>query len=70
MKLFSLFPKFMELSSLDRTKFIQSYRESRAIALEENIKSKKGPALTETEKQLMKALGISAKQLNQLKNSL
>ena len=72
MKLYQLFPNFTKLSSLERVKFIRSYRAKRALELEENIKKKKGTrvALTEEEKLLMKSLGVSQKALMTLKESL
>jgi hypothetical protein len=73
MKLYELFPNFIELSEIRRTEFIRSYRAKRALELEENVKSKKGKgriSLSEEEKQLIKALGITQRDLLALKRSI
>jgi len=73
MKLYELFPNFIKLSEIERMEFVRSYRTKRALELEENIKSKKGKgriSLSEDEKQLIKALGITQKDLLALKRSI
>lgn len=73
MKLYELFPNFTKLSEFERIEFIRSYRAKRALELEENIRSKKGKgriSLSEEEKQLIKALGISQRDLMALKRSI
>ena len=73
MKLYELFPDFIKLSEIERTKFIRSYRAKRALELEENIKNKKGKgriSLSEEEKQLIKTLGITQKDLLALRRSI
>jgi len=73
MKLYNLFPNFTKLSYLERVEFLRSYRTKRARELEENIKNKKGSsriALSDEEKALIKALGITQKDLKALKGSI
>ena len=72
-KLYELFPNFIKLSFFERTEFVRSYRAKRALELEENIKSKKGKgriSLSEEEKQLIKGLGITQRDLLALKRSI
>jgi len=73
MKLYELFPDFTKLSYLERVEFLRSYRAKRAMELEENIKKKKGSSrisLSDEEKALIKALGITQKDLKVLKESM
>jgi hypothetical protein len=72
MKLYELFPNFIKLSSLERMKFLRSYRAKRAMELENNIKNKRKSklSLTQEEKDLMKSLGIKQKDLALLKEIL
>ena len=72
MKLYELFPDFTKLSSLERMKFLRSYRAKRALELENNIKNKRKSklSLTQEEKDLMKSLGIKQKDLALLKEIL
>ena len=72
MKLYELFPNFIKLSSLERVKFLRSYRAKRALELENNIKNKRKNklSLTQEEKDLMKSLGIKQKDLALLKEIL
>ncbi len=72
MKLYKLFPNFTELSYSERVEFLRSYRVKRAKELEENIKNKKGSRVTlsDEEKALIKALGITQKDLKALKGSI
>lgn len=73
MKLYKLFPDFTKLSYPERVEFIRSYRAKRARELEEHLESKKGKgriSLSEEEKALIKALGITQKDLKTLKRSI
>lgn len=72
MKLFNLFPRFMEMSSPEREQFVRSYRERRSLELERNLKTKKdkAPGLSLEEKNLLKRLGIKQKDLIILKEAL
>lgn len=72
MKLYELFSNFIKLSSLERMKFLRSYRAKRALELENNIKNKRKSklSLTQEEKDLMKSLGIKQKDLALLKEIL
>ncbi len=73
MKLYNLFPNFTKLSYSERVEFLRSYRTKRAKELEENIKNKKGSSrvsLSDEEKALIKALGITQKDLKALKGSI
>ena len=73
MKLYELFPNFIKLSQIKKTEFIRTYRDKRALELEDNIKSKKKSSripLSEEEKQLIKSLGITQKDLLALKRSI
>jgi hypothetical protein len=72
MKLYELFSNFVKLSSLERMKFLRSYRAKRALELENNIKNKRKSklSLTQEEKDLMKSLGIKQKDLALLKEIL
>lgn len=73
MKLYELFPNFIKLSSLERVKFLRSYRAKRALELENNIKSKRKSSkisLSDEEKALIKMLGITQKDLKALKESI
>ncbi len=73
MKLYSLFSNFTELSYSERVDFIRSYRAKRALELEKNIEDKKGKGrilLSDEEKALIKALGITQKDLKALKGSM
>ena len=73
MKLYELFLDFTKLSYSERVEFLRSYRAKRALELEENIKSKRGNtkvSLSEEEKVLIKALGITQKDLKALKRSI
>lgn len=73
MKLYFLFPNFIKLSFFERMEFIRSYRRKRALELEENIKNKRKSnkiSLSDEEKTLIKALGITQKDLRALKGSI
>jgi uncharacterized protein YeeX (DUF496 family) len=73
MKLYQLFPDFTKLSYSERVEFIRSYRAKRALELEEHIqnKGKKGRILlSDEEKALIKALGITQRDLKALKESM
>jgi hypothetical protein len=74
MKLYELFPNFIKLSYSERVEFIRSYRARRALELEKNIRHKKQKsskiALSDEDKALMKALGITQKDLKALKESI
>ncbi len=73
MKLYNLFPNFTKLSYSERVEFLRSYRAKRAKELEENIRNKKGSSripLSDEEKALIKALGITQKDLKALKGSI
>ena len=73
MKLYELFPDFTKLSYPGRVEFLRSYRAKRAMELEESIKKKKGSSrisLSDEEKALIKALGITQKDLKVLKESM
>ena len=73
MKLYKLFPNFTELFYSERVKFLRSYRTKRALELEENIKNKKESSrvsLSDEEKALIKALGITQRDLKALKGSI
>ncbi len=73
MKLYSLFPNFIELSYSERVDFIRSYRAKRALELEKNMENKKGKGrilLSDEEKALIRALGVSQKDLKALKGSI
>ncbi|MBE9592353.1 MAG: hypothetical protein IMF19_02625 [Proteobacteria bacterium] len=74
MKLYELFPNFMKLSYSERAEFIRSYRARRALELEENPRQRKQKsskiALSDKDKALMKALGITQKDLKTLKESI
>ncbi len=73
MKLYNLFPDFTKLSYIERVEFLRSYRAKRALELEQYIESKKGKgriSLSDEEKALIKALGITQKDLKMLKRSI
>ena len=70
MKLYELFTDFTQLSEIEKLEFIQAYRSQRALELVENIEKKKRISLTEEEKQLIKSLGITQKDLMALKRSI
>ncbi len=72
MKLYNLFSNFTKLSYSERVEFLRSYRTKRALELEENIRNKKGSrvSLSDEEKALIKALGITQKDLKALKGSI
>ena len=73
MKLYKLFPDFTKLSDSEKVNFLRSYRAKRAMELEKHMESKKGKGrilLSDEEKALIKALGITQKDLKALKGSI
>jgi hypothetical protein len=73
MKLYKLFPDFTKLSYSERVNFLRSYRDKRALELGKHMENKKGKGrilLSDEEKALIKALGITQKDLKALKGSI